>query len=160
MKFAGGSGCGEVLWLLSYREEVEGRTSSFWGRNVVLRVWKITHELTRFRVLVILFPYLSTAFEQIRALQTRCNRTDRINHVIRAFHGQHVHTAWECPFSSDCYAPFHMRYTSVTLSLTWILTLIFYQYEPGSSVSVVSRCGLDDRAIEIRSPAEAKGLFL
>jgi hypothetical protein len=35
MKFAGGSGCGEVLWLLGYGEEVEGRTSSFLGRNVV-----------------------------------------------------------------------------------------------------------------------------
>jgi hypothetical protein len=34
MKFAGGSG--EVLWLLSYEEEVEGKTSSFLGRNVVL----------------------------------------------------------------------------------------------------------------------------
>jgi hypothetical protein len=28
--------------------------------------------------------------------------------------------------------------------------------EPGSSVSVVSGCGLDDRAIEVRSPAGAK----
>jgi hypothetical protein len=35
MKFAGGSGCGEVLWLLSYEEDVEGRTSSFLRRNVV-----------------------------------------------------------------------------------------------------------------------------
>jgi hypothetical protein len=31
--------------------------------------------------------------------------------------------------------------------------------EPGSSVSMVSGYGLDDRAIEVRSPAEAKGLF-
>jgi hypothetical protein len=38
MKFAGGSGGGEVLWLLSYGEEVEGWTSSFSGRNVVLCV--------------------------------------------------------------------------------------------------------------------------
>jgi hypothetical protein len=29
--------------------------------------------------------------------------------------------------------------------------------EPGSSFSTVSGLGLDDRAIEIRSPAEAKG---
>jgi hypothetical protein len=29
-------------------------------------------------------------------------------------------------------------------------------YEPGSSVSIVSGYGLDDRAIEIRSPAEVK----
>jgi hypothetical protein len=32
--------------------------------------------------------------------------------------------------------------------------------EPSSSVSIVSGYGLDDRAIEIRSPAGAKGLFL
>jgi hypothetical protein len=31
--------------------------------------------------------------------------------------------------------------------------------EQGSSVSIVSGCGLDDRAIEVRSPAEAKGFF-
>jgi hypothetical protein len=30
----------------------------------------------------------------------------------------------------------------------------------GSSVSTVSGYRLDDRAIEVRSPAEAKGLFL
>jgi hypothetical protein len=32
--------------------------------------------------------------------------------------------------------------------------------EPGSSGSVVSDYGLDDRAIEVRSPAEAKEFFL
>jgi hypothetical protein len=32
--------------------------------------------------------------------------------------------------------------------------------EPGSSVSIVSGYGLDDRAIEVRSLAEAKGFFL
>jgi hypothetical protein len=32
--------------------------------------------------------------------------------------------------------------------------------EPGSSGSIVSGCGLDDRAIEVRSPAEARGFFL
>jgi hypothetical protein len=32
--------------------------------------------------------------------------------------------------------------------------------EPGSSVSVVSGYGLDDRAIEVRSSAEVKGFFL
>jgi hypothetical protein len=31
--------------------------------------------------------------------------------------------------------------------------------EPGSSVSIVSGYGLDDRAIEVRFPAEAKGFF-
>jgi hypothetical protein len=32
--------------------------------------------------------------------------------------------------------------------------------EPGSSVSIVSGYGLDDRAMEVRSPADAKGFFL
>jgi hypothetical protein len=32
--------------------------------------------------------------------------------------------------------------------------------EPGSSVSIVSGYGLDDREIEVRSSAEAKGFFL
>jgi hypothetical protein len=32
--------------------------------------------------------------------------------------------------------------------------------KPGSSVSIVSGYGLDDWAIEIRSPVEAKGFFL
>jgi hypothetical protein len=32
--------------------------------------------------------------------------------------------------------------------------------DPGSSVSIVSGYGLDDRAKEIRFPAEAKGFFL
>jgi hypothetical protein len=31
---------------------------------------------------------------------------------------------------------------------------------PASSVSIVSGYGLDDRPIEVRSPAEAKGFFL
>jgi hypothetical protein len=32
--------------------------------------------------------------------------------------------------------------------------------ELGSSVIIVSGYGLDDRTIEVRSPAEAKGFFL
>jgi hypothetical protein len=32
--------------------------------------------------------------------------------------------------------------------------------EPGSSVSILSSYGLDDKAIEVRYPAEAKGFFL
>jgi hypothetical protein len=35
-----------------------------------------------------------------------------------------------------------------------------HRCDPGSSVSIVSGFGLDDRAIEVRSPAEAKGCFL
>jgi hypothetical protein len=33
-------------------------------------------------------------------------------------------------------------------------------YELGSSVSILSGYGLDDRAIEVRSAAEAKGFIL
>jgi hypothetical protein len=32
--------------------------------------------------------------------------------------------------------------------------------ELGSSVCIVSGCGLDDRAIEVRSPAQVKRFFL
>jgi hypothetical protein len=32
--------------------------------------------------------------------------------------------------------------------------------KPGGSVSIMSAYGLDERAIEVRSPAEAKGFFL
>jgi hypothetical protein len=32
--------------------------------------------------------------------------------------------------------------------------------EPDSSVSIVSGCGLDDRTIEVRCPAEVKGFLL
>jgi hypothetical protein len=43
-------------------------------------------------------------------------------------------------------------------------TILFTDYklflrEPGSSVSIVSGYGLNDRAIEVRSPTEAKGFF-
>jgi hypothetical protein len=42
-----------------------------------------------------------------------------------------------------------------------ILELCKFSYGgPGSSVSIVCGYGLDERAIEVRSPAEAKGFFL
>jgi hypothetical protein len=46
------------------------------------------------------------------------------------------------------YKPY-INFTVTTLAL----------HETGSSVSIVSGYGLDDRAIEVRSPAEAKGFF-
>jgi hypothetical protein len=42
----------------------------------------------------------------------------------------------------------------------WPFLFMPIQAEPGSSVSIVSGYGLDDRAIGVRSPAEAKGFFL
>jgi hypothetical protein len=44
--------------------------------------------------------------------------------------------------------------------MTTIRIGTFLYGEPGSSVSIVSGYGLDDRAIEVRSPAEKKGFFL
>jgi hypothetical protein len=44
-------------------------------------------------------------------------------------------------------------------NLSFILVLKVFG-EQGSSVSTVSGYGLDDRTIEVRSPAEAKGFFL
>jgi hypothetical protein len=40
----------------------------------------------------------------------------------------------------------------------WIKAIM--RSEPGSSGSIVSDYGLDDRAMEVRSLAEAKGFFL
>jgi hypothetical protein len=45
-------------------------------------------------------------------------------------------------------------------SFIFFFNITTYYCEPGSSVSIVSGYGLDDRAIEVRSPAEAKGFFL
>jgi hypothetical protein len=53
----------------------------------------------------------------------------------------------------------HMRSLTTQLPTAYIrkFALAFYsQKEPGSSVSIVSGYGLDDRAIEVRSPAGAK----
>jgi hypothetical protein len=44
--------------------------------------------------------------------------------------------------------------------VTYFLTGNSIACEPGSSVNVVSGYGLDDRTIEVRSPAEAKEFFL
>jgi hypothetical protein len=41
-----------------------------------------------------------------------------------------------------------------------ILNMFIFPKMPGSSVSIVSYYGLDDLAIEVRSPAETIGLFL
>jgi hypothetical protein len=49
-------------------------------------------------------------------------------------------------------------------NVTKIITIECAPYsgvgEPGSSVNIVSGYALDDWAIEVRSPAEARGLFL
>jgi hypothetical protein len=42
----------------------------------------------------------------------------------------------------------------------YYIKCIIVECELGSSVSIVSGYGLDDRAIEVQSPAEAKGFFL
>jgi hypothetical protein len=45
-------------------------------------------------------------------------------------------------------------------ALSEISVYFFNDREPGSSVSIVSGYRLDDRAIKVRSPAEARGFFL
>jgi hypothetical protein len=40
---------------------------------------------------------------------------------------------------------------------SYFVTVVCQFGEPGSSVSIKSGYGLDDRAIEVRSPAEVKG---
>jgi hypothetical protein len=47
------------------------------------------------------------------------------------------------------------------ISLVSVLILVIaVAGEPGSSISVVSDYGLDDRTIEVRSPAKERGFFL
>jgi hypothetical protein len=41
-----------------------------------------------------------------------------------------------------------------------IVSCSLIEGELGSSVSIVSGYGLDDRVIDVRSPAEARGFFL
>jgi hypothetical protein len=50
--------------------------------------------------------------------------------------------------------------TETLRSFSEIIVPLNEAQEPGSSVSIVSSYGLDDLAIEDRSPAEAKGFFL
>jgi hypothetical protein len=47
----------------------------------------------------------------------------------------------------------------LTLSYILINFVLIGLCESGSSVSIVSGYGLDDRAIEVRSPVEARGFF-
>jgi hypothetical protein len=58
----------------------------------------------------------------------------------------------------------HSRCTCVNRSEYYLVASFgvcsAFTCEPGSSVSIVSGYGLDDRATEVRSPAEAKGFFL
>jgi hypothetical protein len=42
----------------------------------------------------------------------------------------------------------------------FIISAGAFRGDPGSSVGIVSGYGLDNRAIEVRSPVEAKGFFL
>jgi hypothetical protein len=67
-------------------------------------------------------------------------------------------------FSSN-YLTLYMLYTSYLLEALALLIPIYLAYEilkkePGSSVSIASGYGLDDRENEVRSPAESKGSFL
>jgi hypothetical protein len=53
-----------------------------------------------------------------------------------------------------------LRSTSILTLSCFFMVNNYTHCKPGSSVSIVSGYGLDDRAIDVRSPAEAKGFFL
>jgi hypothetical protein len=57
-----------------------------------------------------------------------------------------------------CWSCHHMRFDSETLTISVVLCPILWKAL--NSASIVSGYGLDDRAIEIPSLAEAKGFFL
>jgi len=56
--------------------------------------------------------------------------------------------------------PLKLRVCDVRTNGISLNVLITVTCEPGSSVSIVSVYGLDDRTIEVCSLAEAKGFFL
>jgi hypothetical protein len=80
---------------------------------------------------------------------------------------RHLETIAESVCVEVCNCCSVLDYLSSCLSLCVPLitfeplrTGIVFVDEPGSSVSIVSCCGLDDLVIEVRSPTEAKGFFL
>jgi hypothetical protein len=62
-----------------------------------------------------------------------------------------------CQTPAVAYDKYRYSLNSYTRFSSWLCICIT---EPGSSVSIVSGYGLDNRAINVRSPAEAKGFFL
>jgi hypothetical protein len=62
---------------------------------------------------------------------------------------------------AETHVDLHVKYPLIVPVFTKFICLcISVECEPGSSVSIVSGYGLDDRAIEDQSPEEAKGFFL
>jgi hypothetical protein len=53
-----------------------------------------------------------------------------------------------------------INHTGFCDTVGFLLLKYCTQCEPDGSVSIVSGYGLDDQAIEVRSPAEARGFFL
>jgi hypothetical protein len=92
-----------------------------------------TNRLSRGTALVIFLSYInkSSADKGVEYNQVNDSATNTIITVIRFILGK------------------FMRYLSCIRPARTV-------GEPGSSVSIVSGYGLDDRAIEVRSPAEAK----
>jgi hypothetical protein len=61
------------------------------------------------------------------------------------------------------FSSFKQNWNRITIRVNEYIFLTItceHPCEPGSSVSIVSGYGLDDRVIEVRSRAEAKGFFL
>jgi hypothetical protein len=52
-----------------------------------------------------------------------------------------------------------MRAACISILIFLYFIILMQCCEPSSSVSIVSDYGLDDRAIDVRSPTEAKGFF-
>jgi hypothetical protein len=76
-------------------------------------------------------------------------------------HRSQVHINMTCSYRAQCSG--HTCGTtrlkpSSKYFILWLTCVLMCK--PGSSVSIVSGYGLDDRAISIRSPAEAKGLYV
>jgi hypothetical protein len=127
MKLAWWKWCGEVLWLLSYGEEVEGRTSSFLGRNVVLCVCEKSRMSKHdFAFWWFHSPIIYRVLTNSRITDTRCNRTD----CSRKLWNMHINRSGG-------------NYTDIWQSVYVVCSLVFFS----DAVSVKVLCSLLSRGL-------------
>jgi hypothetical protein len=129
-------------------------------RNTFVSVFGHGRRTESCRVSVLFYHSESTGIHRGK-LQPHCVAAPRIKQLrIASFTHQLLH--WGSFRPRGNYSPKQeIRNTaSITKFCGKLLQSIYEECEPGSSVSIVSGYGLNDRAIEVRSPAEAKGFFL
>jgi hypothetical protein len=80
-----------------------------------------------------------------------------ITDTMNTLYGEELSSSADKNYLSNAMPSFLCRPQYVSMRDFWVHR---YSKEPGSSVSIVSGYGLEDRAIEVRSPAETKEFLL